>query len=1190
MPRFYFVVTCRTIGIFLSLLLGMFTNAYAADPNEFEVINYDLGNNGVNMYGRLFVPDNYDSAQSYPLVISLHGLGEYGTDNADQVNGNIDNLLAAAKSHDFFLYAPQSATQGWDLEKMDAIMRMAGQISQAYSVDLDRVYTTGLSNGGAGAYTMLSNYTQAFAAGVAICGNTGSATDNSKLIQVPLWIFHAIDDHTENNVTYSRDRVNGMRAEQGKTALSWRLNDDPSNPYYNNGEPYYSASSGHTFYDEDGLRYTEYSEGGHGIWGRAYGESHLYDWLLEQSRSLNSLEAGESMRFDFGNSAYSEPDSEGHYWNSSRTWLERTLDAMVFPFCKTETGERTRVMVEVAQTFAGWHIASTTGTLPFEDNIALDGWSTLNGQTNADPTSTIAFHGLNPNQSYRVQIFATSSSDDGGRTRTTRYEIHGASVDLDPYLNESTFAEFTEVTADANGSITLNVLPSPDTNARFGLISAAVITALSNELTANDDNASTDESTAVFVDVLANDFPANMLSIAANTAPAHGIASIVGDQIEYTPDYGYIGMDSFSYTMTDGVDTASATVTVQVNSIAVADDLTDAGLTGGEIGANASGSSRVIPDDIWEVTSSGEGLIGTEDSFYFEQLAIEGDFQALVRVQALSVSPASLRAGLMVRESLDADSRNAWLGSAPSGYVYSGGRATVGASSSETVGSMQYLFPDLWLLLQREGDVITLASSAQDNAYTEIDSVTLPSLSSSVYLGIFGTSGDDSIATLAQFSDFQIIEINEGEGIASVGHWRLDETSGVTAEDSSGESDATLYGDAAWDTGGRFDGCLYLDGSNDWVEIPHNDLHSGSELSISMWFNPDVLDGSPRALISKRWGVNIDRTFSIFMNQSNNRLFIDIGTERFDTGYAITQTGVWQHLAMVFDGSLGTDSLKLYLDGVLIYTAQPSAAEIANNDIPIYAGIFNADYGTSFSGYIDDIRIYDLVLDVDGVALLAQGLEPDNQDVVEEGLVSFWSLDQSSGVVAIDETGFQDADLQGDAAWATSGYSGQALYLDGQNDWLEVPDLAEYEGSQLTLAMWFQPQLLDGQPRGLISKRTSPQSRAFSIFTNSWNNRIYIDIGSERFDTGYSISELSVWHHIAVVFDGSLSQDSLKLYIDGVQVYATQPVAQVIPDIGAPLTFGILNADYGTGFCGLIDEVRTYDRPLDALEILSLAD
>lgn len=87
---------------------------------------------------------------------------------------------------------------------------------------------------------------------------------------------------------------------------------------------------------------------------------------------------------------------------------------------------------------------------------------------------------------------------------------------------------------------------------------------------ASDDQftVETDSADNAF-DVLANDSDADgdTLSIVSVTQPANGQASVSGDQVLYTPSAGFIGTDSFSYTVEDGFGgQASATVTVTVQS------------------------------------------------------------------------------------------------------------------------------------------------------------------------------------------------------------------------------------------------------------------------------------------------------------------------------------------------------------------------------------------------------------------------------------------------------------------------------------------------------------------------------------------------------------------------------------------------------------------------------------------------
>ncbi|SNY04806.1 Ig-like domain-containing protein [Paractinoplanes atraurantiacus] len=70
------------------------------------------------------------------------------------------------------------------------------------------------------------------------------------------------------------------------------------------------------------------------------------------------------------------------------------------------------------------------------------------------------------------------------------------------------------------------------------------------------------------IDVLANDDEdpnGTPLIITVSAAPAHGTAAVgPGNKITYTPGAGFHGTDAFDYTLSDGLDTSTATVTVGV--------------------------------------------------------------------------------------------------------------------------------------------------------------------------------------------------------------------------------------------------------------------------------------------------------------------------------------------------------------------------------------------------------------------------------------------------------------------------------------------------------------------------------------------------------------------------------------------------------------------------------------------------
>ena len=85
-----------------------------------------------------------------------------------------------------------------------------------------------------------------------------------------------------------------------------------------------------------------------------------------------------------------------------------------------------------------------------------------------------------------------------------------------------------------------------------------------------DDTVEIDEDTTASGNVLTNDTDEDtpILAAALGTAPAHGTAVVGQDgSFTYVPNLDFAGMDSFTYTVTDGTSTDTATVTVTVRPL-----------------------------------------------------------------------------------------------------------------------------------------------------------------------------------------------------------------------------------------------------------------------------------------------------------------------------------------------------------------------------------------------------------------------------------------------------------------------------------------------------------------------------------------------------------------------------------------------------------------------------------------------
>ncbi len=457
--------------LFVFAVLAVAASVHAADPNEFNPIEFDRYNNGISndsndMRGAYFVPDNYDPNKSYALVVAYHGLGRTGANStydgqAHLTTNNFNNLLDAAKTNDFILYAPQTYA-GWGVDQVDNTLNVVGRLSQQYNIDTSRIYATGLSLGGGATWTAISQYSGVFAAGVPIAGvstvGLGWAIP-ANMTDVPVWAFHADNDPTVG-VAASRDTLNAIRAANGDPAWDYSAGNG------NTGAPYYSDGS--RYYEDGNLRYTEYDTGGHNVWGRAYNEdATLYPWMLSQTRTVDTLQEGQTVRFNTGwSSLTKETTVDGKHWNSMTYGLGQTT-GIVRAFARTDdTNTATTLMLEIVDNFQNDVGSANT---PVVDEVGWAVWSATN-------PAVMRILGLTPGGEYDLEFFATAGAD--GATRYTAFDEFGNPVSgvLDYGNNIDATVLLQSVFADANGALTIEV--QGDAPGSFGYVNWFSITAV----------------------------------------------------------------------------------------------------------------------------------------------------------------------------------------------------------------------------------------------------------------------------------------------------------------------------------------------------------------------------------------------------------------------------------------------------------------------------------------------------------------------------------------------------------------------------------------------------------------------------------------------------------------------------------------------------------------------------------------
>ena len=149
---------------------------------------------------------------------------------------------------------------------------------------------------------------------------------------------------------------------------------------------------------------------------------------------------------------------------------------------------------------------------------------------------------------------------------------------------------------------------------------------------------------------------------------------------------------------------------------------------------------------------------------------------------------------------------------------------------------------------------------------------------------------------------------------------------------------------------------LHFDGANDFVNIDsaRSQVSGASKLTLEMWVKPGALSGQP-VLWSGSGGnyIQTDSSHNLFL------IFNGVGQVRWNKSSFFTP-GVWQHVAMVFDGSLPDASRwRVYKDGALV---TPTGAGGMPATIPSLTGqMLLGQYsggGFNFPGAMDEVRIW----------------------------------------------------------------------------------------------------------------------------------------------------------------------------------------------------------------------------------------
>ena len=264
--------------------------------------------------------------------------------------------------------------------------------------------------------------------------------------------------------------------------------------------------------------------------------------------------------------------------------------------------------------------------------------------------------------------------------------------------------------------------------------------------------------------------------------------------------------------------------------------------------------------------------------------------------------------------------------------------------------------------------------------------------------GASGTSGSVTITT----------------GPSPLAYWRLDESSGATAADASGNNHvATLVNGAVFTTG-RINNGVSLDGVNDYVNLGTLGLSGGT---LSLWVNPTSVSND-RRLLGQLSGADTQAGALSFdpPGTTPGSLWVYNGSTWGQLAPSNTiPANAWSYVTVTFGSGVAT----VYVNGAFV-GSQPSNFNFSGAAMGL-GGKFLDFWGNSFSGLVDEVQVYSQTLSGGQVAQLYAGSPALSRLVITGSAAQAAGATQSLTITAKNNAGATITSYTGDKALTFSG-------------------------------------------------------------------------------------------------------------------------------------------------------------------------
>jgi hypothetical protein len=424
-----------------------------------------------------------------------------------------------------------------------------------------------------------------------------------------------------------------------------------------------------------------------------------------------------------------------------------------------------------------------------------------------------------------------------------------------------------------------------------------------------------------------------------------------------------------------------------------------------------------------------------------------------------------------------------------------------------------------------------------------------------------------------------------------VSYWPMDEPSGANVDDPTGNNDGTATGTTVLP--GQFANARTFNGSSDYVSM-------GDTASLDITGNTITLSCWVKISAHQAWGgicgkgndITATSAYQLMFNNTDNSIYWTVYTT---SGGSVLSTktisdGEWHHVVGTYDGSLGSNQQKLYIDGALENQGNLTG-NINNSADPFMVGRYNTA-GRFVTGVIDEVKVYntalsaatiqqqylagssntttfhpstDTVIKQEGSASQKISL---GSSQVDSSTIGYWHLDETGGTGAY----LKDASNNANHATPTGttpvdGISSKACSFNGSSDKVSVTNSGNFDLTTYTWEAWIQPTWVSGSngynPTVMALRNGTPTRLSMHIRDNYSAVDFFNGTGSGTVTYAFAPNQ---WSHIAMTYNSG----TIYFYVNGIQINSTTSTQSG----NTTLPFVIGSNNTGEWFKGTIDEVK----------------